>query len=454
MLTRRRFSYTLAAAACSRLSAQSSGARPNIVFLLTDDQRWDSLGCMGNRVISTPNIDGLSERGVTFENHFVTSAICMTSRASIFTGQYASAHGINDFATNFTPAQHAQTYPERMRQAGYHVGLVGKYGVGNKMPVDRFDYWAGFPGQGKYFQPDGRHLTAVMGAQSLDFLDKAPKDKPFCLSVSFKAPHVQDEDPRQFLHSPETASLYVGTRFPLPETAAPEYISRLPVEVHRSEGRRRWAVRFSTPELYQESVRSYYRLITEVDTVVGRIRKQLARMGADRNTVIVFSSDNGFYLGEHGLAGKWLMHEESIRTPLIVYDPRASARDHGRRETAMSLNIDIAPTLLDFAGVQPPPSMQGRSVRQNAPARTEWFYEHAFTAAGWIPSTEGVRTERWKYTRYLDTKPLFEELYDLAADPREKQNLADQASHSQQLADLRQRWQHWRVQVREPRMLH
>jgi arylsulfatase A-like enzyme len=431
----------------SRLTPQSAGSRPNIVFLLTDDQRWDSLGCMGNRIVRTPNIDRLSEQGVTFDNHFVTTSICMASRASILTGLYSSAHRINDFRTPLTPEQYARTYPELLRRSGYHVAFIGKYGVGDKMPEDRFDYWKGFPGQGRYFTPERRHLTEVMGDQSLEFLTSAPRTKAFCLSVSFKAPHVQDDDPRQFLPSPGSAELYKDVNIPVPETADTKYLSALPIETHRSEMRRRWAVRFSTPELYQESVKNYYRLITEVDTVVGRIRDQLRSLGADRNTIIVFSADNGFYLGEHGMAGKWLMHEESIRTPLIVFDPRDGARRRGARIDEMSLNIDIAPTLLDYAGLKPPPSMQGRSLAAAPPQRSEWFYEHHFTN-GWIPRTEGIRTAAWKYTRYLDTEPVFEELYNLAQDPKEKQNLVRSPEHAERLSPLRSRWRAWRENLR------
>jgi arylsulfatase A-like enzyme len=429
------------------LRAQSD--RPNLIFLLTDDQRWDTLGTMGNRLIKTPHLDRMAEKGVTFEKCFVTTSICMSSRASIFTGLYARAHGINDFAKPFSDQQFSQTYPGLMRTHGYHTGFIGKYGVGNKMHSSSFDYWRGFPGQGRYFpEPGGKHLTEIMGDQSLEFLEKSPKGKPFCLSVSFKAPHVQDDDPRQFLPDPATANLYKGVTIPAPKTGEPRYISMLPVEVHRSENRRRWAVRFATPELYQESVKNYYRLISEVDTVVGRIRGQLQRIGADSNTVIVFTGDNGFYLGEHGLAGKWLMHEESIRVPLLVYDPRLGPRSQGLRRREMALNIDMAPTLLEAAGIKPHASMQGRSLApllngENPAWRKEWFYEHTFTN-GWIPSTEGVRTENRKYTRYISTEPLFEELFDLDKDPREERNLAGEPAHRTQLDALRARWKTWR----------
>lgn len=447
MISRR--SVLLAAAAAPRITFASQN-RPNLIVLLTDDQRWDTLGCMGNRIIQTPNLDAMARGGVVFTNHFVTTSICMSSRASILTGLYLRTHRINRFDTPFTEEQYARTYPELLRRAGYRTGFIGKWGVGNRLPADRFDYFRGFAGQGHYFpkRPDESvHLTEVMGDQALEFLRGCSPRQPFCLSVSFKAPHVQDEDPRQFLHSRATASLYREVEVPVPKTADPRYIAMLPLEIQRSEARRRWAVRFSTPALYQESVRGYYRLITEVDTVAGRIREALEKMGAAESTVILFTSDNGFYLSEHGLAGKWFMHEESIRVPMIVYDPRLDPRRRGRRISEMTLNIDIGPTLLSYAGVPPPP-MQGRDLRpliegQRVPWRTEWFYEHLFEHA-WIPRTEGVRTSEGKYTRYLDTQPLFEELFHLGRDPYEERNLIGEPAWQARARELRERWWIWR----------
>jgi len=151
------------------LGAQSAGKRPNLIFLLTDDQRWDTLGAMGNRIIQTPNVDAMAARGVTFTNSFVTTSICMTSRASFFTGLYLRCHKINSFSTDFTEDQFSRIYPVLLRQAGYRTGFIGKWGVGKKMPRDKFDYFQGFPGQGHYFpkRPDTSvHLTEVMGDQS------------------------------------------------------------------------------------------------------------------------------------------------------------------------------------------------------------------------------------------------------------------------------------------------
>lgn len=447
-MNRRQCVATLAAAPAV-LRAQRS--RPNIIFLLSDDQRWDSLGCMGNRIVRTPNIDAIGRRGVIFTQNFVTTAICVSSRASIFTGLYTRCHGFWEFRQSFATESWARTYPMLLRGAGYRTGFIGKFGIdGGKAPVDQFDYWRGFQGQGRYFpKNDGKtHLTAIMGEQMLEFLRGCQSGQPFCLSVSFKAPHVQDEDPLQFLPDPQDLGLYADVHIPQPKTADPRYIQQLPLAVQRSEGRRRWAVRFATPALYQESVKNYYRLISGVDREVGRLQEELTRLGMADNTVILYSSDNGFYLGEHGLAGKWLMHEESIRTPLLIYDPRLPKDAGGRRVEQMTLNIDLAPTILDLAGVTVPASMQGRSLLplvrgENVRWREEFFYEHDLLGNRWIPPTEGVRTRRWKYTLYTKEVPAFEELYDLEKDPLEEHNLAQAPQAAAQLERLRERRLLW-----------
>jgi arylsulfatase A-like enzyme len=452
-MNRRRF-LTAAMAAPAVLRAQSRGERPNILFLLADDQRWDSLGCMSDPFVKSPHIDRLSAEGVTFQRNFVTTSICVCSRASIFTGLYSRSHAIWKFADAFPQQTWSLTYPALLKRAGYRTGFIGKFGIdGGKPPTDTFDYWRGFTGQGHYFpKRDGKtHLTTLMGDQALEFLRGSSAGQPFCLSVSFKAPHVQDEDPRQFLYDPQDAGLYRDIEIPLPPTAAPEYIRQLPLSVQRSEARRRWAVRFSTPELYQESVKGYYRLITGIDRQVGRIREELDGLKLSANTILIYTSDNGFYLSEHGLAGKWFMHEESIRTPLIVHDPRLPAARRDTRHSAMTLNIDMAPTILEMAGAAPPPSMQGRSIvplleGRRVPWREDFFYEHHFDN-GWIPPTEGVRNSRYKYTVYTGEPALTEELYDLEVDMHEETNLARDPRFASRLAELRARRQSWLRQL-------
>lgn len=435
--------------------------RPNIIFLLGDDLRWDAMRHAGNPIIETPALDKLAADGVSFTNSYVTTSICMVSRATFFTGQYESAHKIHDFATPFAPEAFARTYPMLMRAAGYHTGFIGKWGIGGELPVKDFDFFEGFPGQGHYYDPEdkdekGPHLTARMGDHALAFLEGAPADKPFLLSVSFKAPHVQDQDPRQFIPDHNLAHLYASDTIPAPRKGDPAYFEALPEFMHTTILRERWEKRFATEAMYQESVKNYYRLVTGIDRVVGRIREALEARGVAGNTVIVLTGDNGMFLGEMGFAGKWFMHEESIRVPLLIHDPRQPDERRNRKLDAVALNIDIAPTLLSLAGLPAPEAMQGRDLapwlRGEAPPwRSEWYYEHHYIRdrVPGIPATEGVHTGRWKYIRYPDSEPLFEELYDMHADPHELANLAKDPAHADTLEQLRARWAAWREAVQK-----
>jgi arylsulfatase A-like enzyme len=424
--------------------------RPNIVFLLADDLRWNVLGCTGDKLAKTPNIDALAKRGVLFRNHFVTTSICAVSRASILSGQYARRHKINDFATEFTAEAYARTYPMRLKVAGYRVGFIGKFGVGNKMPDKSFDYWRGFPGQGAYFGKGEKiHLTHRMGDQAIEFLQGCKKDTPFCLSLSFKAPHAMDAAKREYPPDPRDEELFKDVTFPIPKTADPKYFLALPDFVQNSESRKRWERRFKTPEMHQAVVRDYYRLVAGMDREVGRILAELERLGFAEDTIVIFTSDNGYFFGEHGLADKWYLYEESIRVPLIVFDPALPKERRDKTVEAMTLNIDLAPTMLDYAGVAVPKSMQGANIRpwlrgQTPEWRRDWFYEH-HTAVKIIPPSEGVRTTRWTYLRWLkDGANPVEELYDLQADPLQERNLVAEATHQETLRQLRARWRQLR----------
>ena len=432
----------------NRAGHQATAQRqPNIIMLVTDDHRADAMGCAGNSIIQTPNMDDLAAGGVRSTNAFVTTSICASSRASIFTGQWTRRHGIKGFATHFSEEALAQTYPMLLSQAGYRIGFIGKYGVGPKkdLPIDKYNYWKGFPGQGRYENKDEngnyKHLTQIMGEQAIEFLQGCSEDRPFCLSVSFKAPHVQDSDPRQFIYDRAYSDLYKDVTIPTPETAHPRYFEALPEFLRNSEARRRWERRFPNNEKFQESVRSYYRLITGVDVVIGKIRDRLKQLSLYDNTVIMLIGDNGFYLGEYGLAGKWFPHELSIRVPLLVYDPRADSKYHGLTIEQMALNVDIAPTILELAHLNAPQQMQGRSLvpllKGGKPQwRIEFFYEHPFEHKT-IAKSEALRTKRYKYARYIDYD--YEELYDLENDPAETINLAKDEKYKKTLTFLQNR---------------
>jgi len=430
--------------------------RPNIVLLVVDDLRYDTLGYAGNAVVKTPNVDRLARDGVSFSNTFCTTSICATSRATILTGQYARRHGIHEFRTPLSEAAFARTFPALLRAAGYRTGFVGKWGIGGALPRSEYDFFKGFSGQGRYFQKGrAQHLTRVLESQSLEFLEGCDEGKPFCLQISFKAAHCQDGDAWPFQPDSKYEQLYSDGSAPVPEIATDEIFRTLPEFLRDSEARRRWHVRFKTPELYQKSVKDYYRLITGVDEALGKLVAKLESKGLAGNTVIVFTSDNGFYLGERGLAGKWFMHEESIRLPLVIHDPRAPRSRRGVEVTEMALTVDLAPTLAALAGAPTPKSMQGRSLvpllRGEDPEwRDGWFYEHLFRHKR-IPRSEGVRTATWKYVNFLDMpaprndegQPLgtsYEQLYDLAGDPSELRNLAYDPKHRGDLERLRARW--------------
>jgi arylsulfatase A-like enzyme len=429
-----------------------SAPKPNFVFLLIDDHRWNALGFMGDKIVQTPNLDRLAARSTVFENCFVTTSICSVSRASILTGQWMRRHGIVDFATGLNGAAWDNTYPALLRTAGYRTGFIGKYGVGSAKETAGkaagFDYWQGLPGQGgKFFleanDPTRTHATARFGNQALEFISGCDASKPFCLSVSFNAVHARDHEAREYEPDPRDEALYANVTIPRVALDTEEAFRRLPESVQRSEGRNRWNWRFDNPEKAQGILRDYYRLITGVDREVGRIVSTLEERGLAKNTVIILTADNGYALGDRGLADKWFMYEEDIRVFGLIHDPRQA---EGRRSKAMVLNVDFAPTMLEMAGVAVPKTMQGRSlaslVRGEVPKdwRTEFFYEH-HTKPDRIPRSEGIRTERWKYIRWIDEKPVKEELYELASDPLEERNLAADAKHGAVFAELRGKWE-------------
>jgi arylsulfatase A-like enzyme len=440
--------------ACTEKSGQEpSGAPPNIIFLLTDDHRWDALGAAGNPIIRTPHLDHLAAEGILFQNAYVTTSICAVSRASFLSGQYASRHGINDFNTSFSAQALQQTYPALLRKKGYQLGFVGKYGVGHPdhQPDTLFDYWAATPlHQPKYENVDSNgnylHYTDIINRDIHGFIEQAGA-QPFCLSVSFKAPHVEDSDTiRQFIPNPRFDSLYQQVEIPQPETAAPAYFDRLPpfMRDEHTISRQRWRWRFQDPQQFQQSVKNYYRLISGVDEVVGNLRQQLKDRQLDDNTIIIFMGDNGFFLGEHGLAGKWYGYEESIRVPLIVYDPRNRALL--KKSERIALNIDIAPTILELAGIAVPDSMQGQGLlNRQLPARNYFYYEHRTIGAPLIPQTSGLVSTKLKYLYYPEYE--YEELFDLQSDPGETNNLAGQAEHQPLLNEMRARHKKWRAKA-------
>lgn len=429
----------------------------NVVLLYADDWRHDTLGVAGNPVVRTPHLDRLAREGLRFTNSFVTTSICGVSRATLLTGQWMSRHGNLAFEMFRTPW--AETYPGRLRAAGYHVGHVGKWHNG-EFPSENYDFGAGriTPMRHWLQQPEGPpvHVTRRNESDALEFLRTRPAGRRFCLTLAFVAAHAEDQHPAQFLPQPESLALYAGVRIPVPPTATEGHHRRLPpfIANERNEGRVRWHWRFDEPEKYQEMMRNYYRLVTEADAVCGRILAELERQGVLEETLVVFTTDNGFFHGEHGLADKWYPHEESIRVPLLVRDPRLPVARRGATEAAFALNVDLAPTVLGAAGLPASPGMQGRDLtalyapeRRPADWRQEFFYEHAVIRnKDFIPASEALVRADWKYMFWPDFGR--EQLFHLSADPREERDLAAEPARAEQLAGLRVRFQELKAAAR------
>ena len=438
-------------------AAAGGDERPNILFVLTDDQRFDTMGCAGNPVIKTPNLDRLARDGVRFDRAFVTTPICAASRASILTGTFERTH-----TYTFTKPPLARpfidlSYTVLLRQAGYRTGFVGKLGVAVEKGVEKemFDFakLTNFP----YFQKVNgveRHLTEIEGDHVVEFLRGVKPDQPFCLAWCPWAPHADDGNPKQYFWPPAVDHLYEDVEIPVPEMAAPSYYEAQPEFLKNTMSRTRWAWRFDTPEKYQSMVKGYYRMISGVDLVLGRVLAELGRLGLAENTVVVMSSDNGYFLGERGYADKWLMYDLSINVPLIVFDPRAPREDRGLVRRELALNVDLPATFLDLAGVKIPEKIQGRSLMPLLGRSRPAWREDIFCEELWdhpeIPQSECVRTEGWKYIQY-PKHPEYVELFDLAADPQEKRNLAGEAAHRPRLEDLRTRGRRWIEKLLEAR---
>lgn len=422
--------------------------RPNIIFILTDDQCWDAMGYAGNKIIQTPNMDTLASQGVYFQNAFCTTPISAASRALILTGMYERTHGYT-FGQGPLKEQFARiSYPVHLNENGYHTGFFGKLGVIVSQAdqlfdeADFFDREDSFKDRRGYYyktiEEDTVHLTTYTGYRAREFIQNASTDQPFCLSIIFSALHAHDSAKEQYFSDPEYTYLYEDIIIPPPLLKEDKYFNALPEEVREGFNRVRWYWRFDTKDRYQKYVKAYYRMITQVDAEIGKIRKLLEDKGISGNTVIIFASDNGYYLGDRQLADKWLMYETSIRIPMIVYDPRVES---GIVKEPV-LNIDIPSTILDLASIPEPEYYQGVSLvnyyqrERKIHKRNVILFEHLWEKEE-IPSSEGIRTDRWKYFRYrfIDAS---EELYYLKKDPLETKNLASDPEYKKIVEGLRE----------------
>lgn len=424
--------------------------RPNILFLFADDQRNNTLGCAGHPIIKTPNIDRLAAEGTRFENMFVTTSVCWVSRAVVLTGQWARSQSFPDRMPDVRPDAMAGIYPLRLREAGYRTGFFGKWHIhapAGTQPKDLYTV-AEVIGRNPYLkpQPDGttRHEAQLIADRAISFLAAQDKSKPFCLNLWFNTAHAEDGDKRLGFHYqwPATVDgMYEDVSIPPPRLSDPAIFESQPDFLKKSINRDRFFWGYDTPEKFQTNMRAYFRMITGLDGEIGRVLAALKEQGLANNTIIVYSADNGYYMGDRGFQGKWSHYEESLRVPLIVYDPRVPKEKRGRVVPQMALNVDLPATVLDWAGIAKPATYQGRSLAplvrgEAAPDwRREFFCEHLDLSPTLV--WEGVRGERYVYARYVHQSPALEFLHDLKSDPDERKNLATDPANAAQLAALR-----------------
>jgi N-acetylglucosamine-6-sulfatase len=419
---------------------RTPGAQPrNVIFVLVDDLRFDALGYTGHPWIETPNLDALAKSGVQMRNAFVTTALCSPSRASILTGQYAHRHRVVDNINPVAPG--TIFFPQYLQQAGYDTAFIGKWHMGpaSDAPQPGFDRWVSFRGQGTYlpspngFNVDGTrvpqrgYITDELTDYALDWLKQRRADRPFFLYLSHKAVHSD------FTPAERHKGRYKDKPFTPPQTMAetPENLDGKPMWVRNQ--RNSWhGVDF--PYHSALDIAEYYRRYAEtllaVDDSVGRVMALLRERGMLDSTIVMFMGDNGFAFGEHGLIDKRTAYEASMRVPLLMSGGGLPA---GTRVDEVVANIDIAPTILEAAGLQPPP-MDGRSALalargQRIPWREtllyEYYWERNFPQT---PAMHALRGARYKYIRYYGLWDT-DELYDLQTDPLEIRNLIRDASH-------------------------
>lgn len=448
----------LLAALSPAQSVERKQSRPNIVFILIDDLRWDELGIAGHPFIKTPHIDRIAREGARFRNAFMTTPLCSPSRASFLTGQYAHTHGITDNTDRSAASHQLVTFPRLLHDAGYETAFIGKWHMGNDdRPRPGFDRWVSFRGQGTYRDPeineDGRsvkptgYITDILTGYAVEFI-KRRREKPFLVYLAHKAIHpevtqnndgsVNLADAEQFIPAERHKTLYASRK--IPRRANYGRAPKGKPSLERRIG--------NLPPLGPSTVTrdaailGRQRSLAAIEDGVGEIIRALKETGQLDDTVIVFTSDNGYFYGEHGLSvERRLAYEESIRMPLHIRYPKVVKAGTVRDEFA--LNIDMAPTLLELAGVDAPDGMQGRSLvpllQGKRPAWRESFlieyYSDKVFPRMLQMGYKAVRNSRWKYIHYLELEGM-DELYDLKNDPYEMKNLVGKPNVERALAGM------------------
>jgi len=472
--------------------------KPNIIFIMSDDHAYQAISAYGDEINSTPNLDRIGDEGIIFRNSFVCNSISGPCRAAILTGKHSHANGHLDNRHRFDSSQ--VTFPKLLQQAGYQTAIIGNLHL--KSDRTGFDYWNILPGQGSYYNPDfiemghanrvPGYATTIITDKAIDWLKNRDQDKPFCLMVHHKAPH------RNWMPDTVDFDLYDGTEFPVPENFFDNYEGRVAASLqemsvikdmrmaydlkitgtdgdslsqsekdylwylnHRlsPEQRRAWMREYDSLSLafnadpptgdslaiykLNRYLTDYLRTIQSVDRNTGRLLDYLESSGLLRNTLVVYTSDQGFYLGEHGWFDKRFMYEESFRTPLMMHLPE-SLTAHGDIDE-MVQNIDFAPTFLDLAGVKIPADMQGVSLvpllKGKKPGKWRdaiYYHYYEYPAEHAVRRHYGIRTDRYKLIHFYNDIDTWE-LYDLQSDSHEMHNLIDDPAYDKVEKKLRKK---------------
>jgi N-acetylglucosamine-6-sulfatase len=429
-------------------NSQAAEKKRNIIFILIDDMRFDSMSCMGHPFLKTPHLDKMANNGILFNHAYVTTSLCSPSRASILSGQYPHVHGVMNNSTLLPEG--TPIFPKELQKNGYQTAFIGKWHMGGSSDKPRpgFDHWVSFRGQGVYNDPtfningksvkrDG-YMTDLLTDYAEEYI-KQDHDKPYFLYLSHKAVHAD------FYPAERHKDTFKDITLDYPESMAntKENYEGKPNWVKRQ--RHSWhGVDYMYHDLtyFDKFILDYHRTMLAVDESIGRVMKALEEKGQLDSTLIMLMGDNGFLHGEHGLIDKRCMYEESIRVPLLAHCPELIPK--GQRTDRIALNIDIGATVLDTAGAPIPETVQGKSFLpimkgENPKWREGMLYEYFWEAAfPQTPTVFGVRTERYKYMHYHGIFDL-NELYDMKEDPKEMKNLIDSPTHKEIREDMQKR---------------
>jgi N-acetylglucosamine-6-sulfatase len=445
------FGHLAVVAADPPAASTASRSSPNVLVILTDDLRWDALSCAGHPWFKTPHLDRLAAEGARFTNAFVTTSLCSPSRASLLSGLYAHRHRVLNNFTDFP--NELLSYPRRLKEAGYQTAYIGKWHMGEQDDQQRpgFDHWMSHKGQGQYwdteFNINGQrqvvkgYYTTVVTDAALDWI-RRPHEKPWLLILGHKAPHGGPIVPEpKYEHAFDQAPVAKPKNFDSYRTAdgKPAWLEAQFATWHGASGP------LYNYRDYGKFVRAYFGTIASVDDSVGRIYDALHETGQLDRTLLIFTSDNGFALGEHGRVDKRTMYEESVRVPLLARYPPLIPKP--QQITHMVLNLDLAPSILDICGAEPLPGIDGRSWKpllagQADGWRRSWLYEYNYEREfPYTPNVRGVRTDAWKYIRYPHGDGSQDrhkaELYNVQDLPLETRNLIDDPRAAEVASELR-----------------